>query len=579
MLTLGINAYHGDASACLFNNDQLISAVEEERFTRVKHIGGFPKESIDYCLKEAQIKITDIDYITINRNPRTRILSKLIYLIKNKIKFRNISNRVKNLKKISTIRKDFEKSYKEKINAKIYFIDHHLSHAAGAVLFSNFEECNYVTVDGFGDFVSTTFGAYKNGKFTNFDEVQYPHSLGLFYTAITQYLGFKNYGDEYKVMGLAPYGKPVFMDKMREIVKVEKKNLFKLNLDYFIHHTEGVEMTWLGKKIDIGQVYSKKLIELFGSERNKSDPITENHKNIASSAQAVYEEIFLNIINKLYEKNKSKNLCISGGCGMNSVANGKILKNSKYSNVYVQSNPGDGGGSVGSAAYFINKKKKNINFKNDTPFLGPSYTIEEIKKIIDQNQKNLKDQNIEIKFYEDKDHLIVNLAKYISKGMIVGLFQGKMEFGPRALGNRSIIADPRNKNIRETLNLKIKRRESFRPFAPSILNCETSKWFEINDASPFMSKVYKIKVDKRDKIPAVTHVDGTGRIQTVNEDSNNFYFKLITQFQKITEIPILLNTSFNENEPIVCNPSEAIDCFLRTKMDILVMENYTLKRN
>ena len=579
MYILAINAYHGDASACLFHDDRLLSAVEEERFTRVKHSGGFPSNSIEYCLKSSKLDVSDIDHIAINRNPKSRFISKLIYLIKNKLNFENIKNRTKNLKKITTIKKDFEFFFKKKIKAKIHFIDHHLSHAAGAVLFSKFEECNYVTVDGFGDFVSTTAGVYKNKKFKNYNEVLYPHSLGLFYTAITQYLGFKNYGDEYKVMGLAPYGKPVFIDQMNEIIKLKKnKELFRLNLDYFIHHTDGVEMTWLDKNVNIGNVYSKKMIKLFGPERGKKEDVTQKHKDIAASAQKIYEDIFLNIINELYNKNNTENLCISGGCGMNSVANGKVLENSKYKKVYIQSNPGDGGGSVGAAAFFINKINKDSNFNNDTPFLGPSFISSEIKTTINKNLLQIKNDNIDVVEYEQDQKLIEDLSYYISEGKIVGLFNGKMEFGPRALGNRSIIADPRNKNIREILNLKIKRRENFRPFAPSILEDEVLNWFEVNDDSPFMSKVYKIKKEKQFLIPAVTHVDGTGRIQTVKKSMSKFYFDLITKFYNLTEIPMLLNTSFNENEPIVCNPDEAIDCFLRTKMDILVMENFLLKR-
>tara|TARA_Y100000590_G_scaffold458638_1_gene613767 strand:+ start:554 stop:2284 length:1731 start_codon:yes stop_codon:yes gene_type:complete len=575
---LGINAYHGDASACLFNNADLVTAVEEERFSRVKHSGGFPAKAINYCLTNSNIEITDIDHIAINRNPKTRFLSKLIYLIKNKIKIKNIKNRAVNLKKITQIKNDFESIFKKKVKAKIHFIDHHLSHAAGAVLFSKFENCNYITVDGFGDFVSTTTGVYKNGKFLNIDEVLYPHSLGLFYTAITQYLGFKNYGDEYKVMGLAPYGKPIFCEEMKKIINLEKKKLFSLNLDYFVHHTDGVEMTWLDKNVNIGNVYSGKLNDLFGPAREKGQNIEQKHKDIAASAQKTYENIFLDIINNLYHKNKCINLSISGGCGMNSVANGKILENTDYKNVYVQSNPGDGGGSVGAAAYTIKKIIKNVKFENDTPFLGPSFSSSEVNKTIQKNQTFLDKENIEVNFYNEEEKLIEILSKYISNGLIIGLFRGKMEFGPRALGNRSIIADPREKNIREILNLKIKRRESFRPFAPSILENEVVNWFEFDDDSPFMSKVYKIKSDKRKIIPAVTHVDGTGRIQTVSSSTNNFYYQLIQKFNDITNVPMLLNTSFNENEPIVCNPEQAMDCFLRTKMDILVMENYLLKR-
>ena len=434
-----------------------------------------------------------------------------------------------------------------------------------------------MSVDGFGDFASTVSGFYDGKKIIKYDEVLFPHSLGLFYTAITQYLGFMKYGDEYKVMGLASYGEPIYFDKINQLFA--KKNLFSLNLDYFLHHTGNVEMTWLTGEPKIGKVFSNKLIELLGPARNNKEKVEKFHMDIAASAQKVYEEIFFDIANNLYEKNKNDYLCLSGGCAMNSVANGKIYDRTKYKKVYIQAAPGDSGGAVGAASIVIRNKNSDIKQFNDNPYLGPSYSSDYISEVLARNEKLLNSKLIKVSGYDNKDDLLKLTADLLSKEKIVGFFQGRMEWGPRALGNRSILADPRNRNIREILNLKIKRRENFRPFAPSILKEAVNDWFEKDVDVPFMSKVLKIKNEKRSAIPAVTHVDGTGRLQTVSKDLNYDYYKLISFFNELTGIPILLNTSFNENEPIVCDPEQALDCFLRTKMDVLVLENYILIRN
>ena len=396
---------------------------------------------------------------------------------------------------------------------------------------------------------------------------------------MTQFLGFNKYGDEYKVMGLAPYGEPIYFNKLEEILQYDKKKLFKLNLKYFLHHKGNVDMTWLDGEPKIGRVFSDNLIKFLGNIRKKNEEINQFHKNIASSTQKIYEEIFIKIVNDLYEENKNKNLCISGGCGMNSVANGKLFNNSKYENIYIPSAPGDAGGALGSATYVNNLLGKNVTKYLDNPYLGPNFSENELSNILDKYSIEFKDNLIDLKKINDLNEINSIIAKYISKGLIVGYFAGKMEWGPRSLGNRSILADPRDPNIRKTLNLKIKRRESFRPFAPSILKDFTKEWFEIDDEVPFMSKVFNIRENKKQFIPAVTHIDGTGRLQTVSKDYNHNFYMLIKKFYEITNVPMVLNTSFNENEPIVCKPEEAIDCFLRTKMDILVLENFILSRN
>ena len=578
MNILGINAYHGDASACLFINGKLEVAIEEERINRIKHSAGFPINAIKFCLDYSNLKISDINQIAINRNPKQRIFQKLLYSSKKLFKRKFLEERFKNLKKITSIENEFENFFKEKINAKFNFVDHHIAHIASSIYFSNFEECNFISVDGFGDFASTIVGHFNGKKIKKFYEVLFPHSLGLFYTGITQFLGFKNYGDEYKVMGLAPYGDPVYYEKMRKILIKSPGEKFKLNLDYFLHHTGNVDMTWLESTPKISNVFDKNLINLLGNERKEKDKIEKFHMDIASSAQKLYETIIIEIANEVFNKQKSDNLCLSGGCAMNSVANGKIIKNTGYKNIYIPSSPGDSGGAIGSAVKVI-RETNILNKYNDNPYLGPEYTNMEIKKIIYLKEKELIDRNIKVVYFKSKEEQLIKLAELISNGNVIGFFNGRMEWGPRALGNRSILADPRNKNIKEILNSKIKRRESFRPFAPSILREKVGEWFEENRDVPFMSQVLQISKNKRDLIPSVTHVDGSGRLQTVTKESNLNFYNLISEFYKITGVPILLNTSFNENEPIVCNPEEALDCFIRTNMDCLSLENYLLTRD
>ena len=576
MIILGLNAYHGDAAACIFKDGKLVAAAEEERFTRIKHSAGFPVNSIKFCLEFCNISLSSIDHIAINRNPNQKIIPKLLYAASNVFKIKFFKDRLLNLKKIHSLKNEFLNHFNEIPKAEIHNIDHHSAHIAGSVFFSGFKDSNFLSVDGFGDFASTVSGFYDGKKIIKYDEVLFPHSLGLFYTAITQYLGFMKYGDEYKVMGLASYGKPIYFDKINQLFI--KKNLFSLNLDYFLHHTGNVEMTWLTGEPKIGKVFSNKLIELLGPARNNKEKVEKFHMDIAASAQKAYEEIFFDIANNLYKKNQNDYLCLSGGCAMNSVANGKIYERTKYKKVYIQAAPGDSGGAVGAASIVLRNKNSDIEQLNDNPYLGPSYSLDYISEVLAKNEKILSSKLIKVSSYDNKDDLLKLTADLLSKEKIVGFFQGRMEWGPRALGNRSILADPRNKNIREILNLKIKRRENFRPFAPSILKETVNDWFEKDDDVPFMSKVLKIKNEKRSAIPAVTHVDGTGRLQTVSKDLNHDYYKLISFFNEITGIPILLNTSFNENEPIVCNPEQALDCFLRTKMDVLVLENYILIR-
>lgn len=587
MIILGLNIYHGDAAASIFKDGALKAAAEEERFTRIKHSAGFPVNAIRFCLDTLSINIDEIDFIAINRNPRTRFISKFLYLIKNRFKVSNFFKRFKNYNKIYNLSDIISNNFncnKNNLKKKFLFFDHHLCHAASSVFSSDLNKTDYVTIDGFGDFLSTTIGEFNNDQFNQIDEVKFPHSLGIFYTAVTQFLGFENYGDEYKVMGLASYGNPIFFNDILKIVNIHNKNLFRLNLDYFKHHTSGIETSWLESNPNISKVYTDLFEELFGNSRKKNDELLQKHKDIASSAQAVYEYILFYILNSLQKKTNNMNLCLSGGCAMNSVANGKILKNTNYKNIYINFAPSDSGGAIGAALLALKKINQKINTESvNNPYLGNSYSNFEIGNILEKYKKNkvFLNEKITLSSFEDsnKKKLFEFIAKEISHKKIVGLFNGKMEFGARALGGRSIIADPRDPEIKNILNSKIKRREGFRPFAPSILLEHMNEWFDIADEVPFMSKVYKVRDDKKKLIPAVVHIDGTGRLQTVDGKYNGDYYYLIKEFYNLTRIPIILNTSFNENEPIVCNPEQAIDCFLRTKMDHLVIENYVLTRN
>ena len=580
MNIIGINAFHADSAACLVVNGKLITAVEEERFNRIKHWAGFPIESIKYCLKRSNLKISDIHHISINIDPKANYLKKIFFLLKYRPNFKLVLNRFKKKKKYNSIKEIIISEFKDDyFQGKINNIEHHYAHLSSAFHVSPYKEACILSVDGFGDFASTAWG-YGNGNKIKIDnKIYFPHSLGIFYQAITQYLGFKNYGDEYKIMGLAPYGKPTYVEQLKKILLIKPNGNFELNLDYFKFHKENFNYRWDNGKIEIEDLYTNKIIDLLGLERKKNEPLNDFHKDLAHSTQKVYEEAFINILNNLYNKYQNENLCIAGGCGMNSVANGKIINNTKFKNIFIQAAAGDAGGAIGAAfaTHYKNTSYKR-EFQMKHAYWGTSYKESEILECLKKNKKNIEYQNCSSELIIDDRELNKIVAKDISDGKVVGWFQGNMEWGPRALGNRSILGDPRKHNMKDILNLKIKRRESFRPFAPSILREHVSDWFENDDEVPFMMKVYQIKKDKRHEIPAVTHVDGSGRLQTVYKETNKKYYDLINEFYKLTNIPLVLNTSFNENEPIVSKPEEALDCFLRTKMDVLVMENYIIRR-
>lgn len=581
MNILGINAYHGDSSACLICDGELVSAAEEERFRRIKHWAGFPSKSIEYCLKEASLSLSDIDYVAINSDPRAHFLKKLRFILKGRPDFRSIVDRLSNQSKRLSTEQNLGIAFPNQIfRGEVEYVEHHIAHLSSAFYVSPFKHSIVVSVDGFGDFSSAAWGVGNGGSLAIDHQVFFPHSLGTFYQALTQFIGFPHYGDEYKVMGLAPYGQPAYMNQMHELLKLHENGSFSLNLDYFCHHNKKVEYNWNNGLPVVGQLFSEKMIDLLGPARCEGDELTQRHKDIAHSVQKMYENAFFNLINRLYEQHGLDTLCIAGGCGMNSVANGKVMRNSPYKHVYIQSAAGDAGGAIGAAYAVHHKKVKNANrnFIMDHAYFGPSYSNEDIYEILERSREALEMQGCAIELVDEENLLCQRTALAISEGKVIGWFQGRMEWGPRALGNRSILGDPRRADMKDILNLKIKRRESFRPFAPSILREDVLKWFEEEADVPFMMQVFQIREEKRAKIPAVTHVDGSGRLQTVTEITNPRYYRLISAFAKLTGVPIILNTSFNENEPVVCTPQEALDCFMRTKMDMLVLGNWVVCR-
>ena len=576
MYILGLNAYHGDSSACLYKNGVLLSATEEERIRRVKHWAGLPTEAIKFCLEDAKISLEDIDYITVSRDPKAKLASKIIHTLKKGVSLKALINRGANSLKINGIGEEIAKAFGlnfSNIKAKVQFIEHHRSHMASAFHISPFEESAILSVDGMGDFTSTMRGIGKGNKIEVIDSVSYPHSLGIFYTTLTQYLGFPHYGDEYKVMGLSPYGTPKHIDKiLGEVIYLKSNGLFELNGTYFRHFKEGVNMSWEGGSPDIDAIFSEKLVTKFGALRKKGEPLSQYHMDLAASVQKVTEKIIFHMAEDLYKKTGLKNLCITGGCAQNSVANGKIIQNTSFEKLFVPPAGHDAGTATGSALYHYHHTLNNPRkpFRTE-PYTGIKFTEAEIEAYL--NKKGIDYQKI-----ENEEDLYDLVSDRLIDAGVIGWYQGRAEFGPRALGNRSILADPRREDAKALLNTKIKKRESFRPFAPSILKEYVKDYFVQDDDVPFMEKVYDIKPEKQKDIPAVTHVNGTGRLQSVEKEVNPRYYALIKRFYEKSGVPILLNTSFNENEPIVNTPEHAVECFLRTKMDMLVLENYVIKR-
>lgn len=577
---LGINAYHGDVSAVLLENGQLVAALEEERFRRVKHWAGFPTIAIQKCLEIAGISGRDIEHVALSRDPKANLMRKGVYALTKRPDLSLILDRVKNARKV----RDVHAPLAEALGVvpddvpKLHFVEHHPAHLASAFLVSPFDDAAVCAIDGFGDFVSTSLAAGAGNRVDVLDRVYFPHSLGLLYTAITQFLGFWGYGDEFKVMGLAPYGQPRFLDRMRELVRLTPDGLFELELGYFRHWSDGVEMEWDEGYPTLGRVYSAELEKLLGPPRREGEGLSSTHEDLARSVQAMFEECAFHVLNGLWDRTKNPRLCLAGGCAMNSVANGKIRENTPFQDVYIQPAASDNGTALGAAYHVWNQVLGNErSFVMEHGYWGTQYPSADITPVVaardDEEWEFAADR------YDSEEALCRATAQLLADGKVVGWFQGRMEWGSRALGNRSILADPRRADMRALINTKIKFREKFRPFAPSILEEALDDYFVGGSPDPFMQQVYPVREDKRDVLPAITHVDGSGRLQTVSARANPRYYRLISEFARLTGVPVLLNTSFNENEPIVDTPEQAVDCFLRTQMDVIVVGDTIVQRH
>jgi carbamoyltransferase len=581
MNILGINAYHGNASAAMVCDGRLVAAVEEERFNRVKYAAGFPAQAIRYCLKEAGLTLAEIDHVAVPRNPYARLATKLFYAMRMPSFARE---RAKVLVKFTEIPEALAQAFDtdpKKLAAKFHRVEHHQAHLASSYFVSPFERAALLSADGLGDFASTMWGAGTDNRMRIDGAVAFPHSLGLFYSAVTQYLGFLKFGDEYKVMGLAAYGQPEQLDAFRDIVRFDASTNgkgFRLGLEYFLHHRTGPEMSWAeaDKTPTLGRMFSDEMAKRLGPVRVPDEALEQRHRNLASSLQIRLEEVYLGMLRKLAGRTGLKAVCLAGGVAFNCLANGKIFDATPFEQVYVHPAAGDGGLAVGAAYYVWHQiLDKPRSFVMDHAYWGPEYTREEIRRAVDSS--SMAKKGCSLTELPEKE-LTKRSAALIADGEILGWFQGRAEWGPRALGNRSIVADPRRPEMKEVLNRRIKHREIFRPFAPSILAEATGEYFEKSQPSPFMTLAYPVRPEKRDKIPAPTHVDGTGRLQTVTREANPRYHALISAFRDLTGVPVVLNTSFNDNEPIVCRPEEAIDCFLRTQMDALVLGDFLITK-
>ena len=577
---LGLNAYHADSAACLVVDGRLVAAAEEERFRRVKHWAGLPREAIAYCLAEAGIAPAEVEHIAINTDPRAQFARKALYALRHRPNAALLRERVRGagarMSLGAALRHAFPTAH---WRAQTHRVEHHLAHLASAYHASPFDHALALSVDGFGDFASAAWGLGTGDRLRVEDRIAFPHSLGVFYQALTQYLGFPKYGDEYKVMGLASYGEPRHMAAMRELVRLEADGTFRLGLDYFRHPREAIALRWDDGAPEFGPLHTDALADLLGPVRAPDAELEARHRDIACSVQAMYEEAFVHLLRALHARYRVPALALAGGCAMNSVANGKITRATRFERVYVQAAAGDAGGAVGAAlvvAHAIGDRPAAGQMTHG--YWGPAFGADRVETALAQRRADIDHAGCEIRRIPDEGALCAETARRLAAGQVIGWFQGRMEWGARALGNRSILCDPRRDDMRDLLNRKIKRREMFRPFAPSVLREAVAEWFEQDADVPCMMQVFPIRADKRGRVPAVTHVDGTGRLQTVTREQNPRYHGLISAFRDLTGVPMLLNTSFNENEPIVCTPEEALDCFLRTEMDVLVAGDSIIAR-
>ncbi len=565
MYILGISCYYHDASACLVKDGVLIAAAEEERFSRIKHDTTFPLQAIMYCLREAGIDITHVDYVGFYEKP----LLKFERLLHQHLHASPLSlpTFIKAMPSWLTEKLRIPRTLKKKLGYKgpLLFVEHHLAHAASAYLVSPFKSAAILTVDGVGEWATTTYGTGTGSDITLLKEIRFPHSIGLLYSTLTAHLGFSVNNSEYKVMGLAPYGKPTYYDELRKMIDIKEDGSYHLDMTYFVYHYKGT-------------MPSKKFMELLGPIRKPSEEVTQHHKDLAASLQKLTEDVMVGMLNHVQKETGEKNLCMAGGVALNSVCNGKILSRTAFKDIYIQPAAGDGGTSVGVAFYIYNSLLNNPRtYVMRDAYLGPGYTSEQIRAFLD-------DYGITYSAFNNDDDLIKKTAHMLHGDNVIGWFQGRMEWGPRALGARSILSNPCNPKMQDILNVKVKHRERFRPFAPVVAVEDALKYFECDDPIPlptdFMLMVYPIVPSMRKKIPAVTHVDGSGRLQTIRKEQNPRYWGVVKAFGKLSGVPILINTSFNiRGEPIVCTPQDAYRCMMGTGIDYLVMDRFLIKRD
>jgi carbamoyltransferase len=570
MLILGLNMFHADASAALIQDGEVVFAIAEERLNRIKHFAGFPALSVQACLDAAGAKIGDIDHVTVGQDSDANLARKVQYALANPAKILNfikLRRRKETMRDVrSLLATAFEVS-PQSMRFREHHLEHHIAHIASAYYCSPWDEAAGFSYDGSGDFVSTMMARCARNDIEVLERVFLPHSLGSFYTMICEFIGYNRYGDEGKVMGLAPYGKDTYCEQVRKIVRTQNGG-FELDLDYFmpLGSNQGMEVLPDGT-VRLARHFSDRMVQLFGAPRKPHSEITQRDMDLAYAMQHCFEEISIHLFNQLHQRVPTENLAMAGGCALNSVVNGKIFDRTPFRHTWIQPAAGDEGLAIGAALHTYHsvlKQSRRCEMKNS--YLGPEFSDSRI-------EAELKTANLHYRKLE-RQPLLDGVAEQIAVGNVTGWFQGRMEWGPRALGNRSIVAHPGLPNMKDILNARIKQREWFRPFAPSILVERQNEYFEHDHPSPFMLHVYKIRPEKREQLCAVNHVDDTGRLQSVSREENPLYYDLIQAFERKTGIPVILNTSFNENEPIVCQPSEAIDCFKRTRMDALAIGSF-----
>jgi carbamoyltransferase len=580
MRILGLNAYHADASVALVQDGRLVAAIEEERLNRKKHCAGFPALSARAALEQAGARPSDIEHVAISRDPRARLGQKVLFALRRPGFARQIRNRLANVGKVRGAAGQLQEALGAgaAFEPRFHAVGHHRAHLASAFFVSPFEEAACLSMDGFGDFVSSMRAVGRDRTLEPLDEVGFPHSLGLFYTAVTQFLGFHKYGEEWKMMGLAPYGKPRFVEQLRNLIRPAAGGKFELDTSYFLHFSQGIEMSWEDSPV-LGRVWSDKLALLLGPPRSPEDPeFFGKWADIAASAQVVFEDVYFHVLNDLHARTKLPRLALAGGCALNSAANGKIFERTPFKEVFIQPAAGDDGTAIGAAFYVEHAVLgRPRGFVMEHAYTGPGFDDAAVEAALGRARADGWDAGIRVERVEDGE-LYRRVASAIAAGKVVGWFQGGMEYGPRALGNRSIVADPRRADMKDILNTRIKHRETYRPFAPSVLEERVGEYFERTEPSPFMLMVYKVRPEQRAAVPAITHVDDTGRLQTVSARTNPRYHALISEFGRQTGVGLVLNTSFNEHEPIVATPADALGCYLRTRMDVLAMGNWLLTR-